>query len=364
MAEEHIEKVVSAGNVESLQKKPIASAESRDLARATLACVVPMMNEAGHADQFVLDLLEEGNRLFGKTVVIVIDDGSSDNTVDKVSQVVESGKNVHLLSFSRNFGKEVALTAGLDAIDRLEIPADAVLMIDSDYQHPFSVIKDMAERWAAGVDMVYGVQAQRESSKLRQALIKTFYRLLTSTSDGVEIPPNAGDFRLMDRKVLNAINRLPERSRYMKGLYAWVGFNSEGVEFTTQARASGTSSFGFRRLAELALDGITAFTSWPLRLASIVGFFISLFAFVYGTWIVVERLWIGQPIPGFATLAAAIMLFSGIQLLSIGLLGEYLGRVFNEVKGRPLYLIEKEVSPDSEDLPDGQHKGEDRGKGE
>tara|TARA_B100000029_G_scaffold461609_1_gene493516 strand:+ start:991 stop:2028 length:1038 start_codon:yes stop_codon:yes gene_type:complete len=326
--------------------------ECRRADASTLACVIPMYNEGGHARDFVSDLHEFVRDYFAEVVILVVDDGSADQTRVEIREAIAEGLPVKFIRLSRNFGKEVALTAGLEALDRFDVSADVVLIMDSDYQHPFATVPEMIRRWEAGIDMVYGVQEKRgNSGALRRALTRRFYSLMSGTNDRVQIPPDAGDFRLIDRSVVVAITQMPERNRYMKGLYAWVGFESEGIPFEADARAAGATSFGFRALFELAVDGLTAFTSWPLRMASIIGAFISFGAFAYGGWIIIERLVIGQPIPGFATLAAAIMFFSGLQLLSIGLLGEYLGRVFTEVKGRPLYIVSEEhgAAPVSEE---------------
>jgi polyisoprenyl-phosphate glycosyltransferase len=302
-----------------------------------------MYNEAGHAFRFLNALCEHVRPMFRHVSLVVVDDGSSDGTVEEVYSAMDAGLPVHLVRLSRNFGKETALTAGLAATGRLGHPPDLVLTIDADFQHPLHVVAQMVERWEMGADMVYGVQnRERQTSLARRAFTWVFYRLLSASTERFEIPRDAGDFRVLDRSVVSALNDLPERNRYMKGLYAWVGFRSEGVAFRPEPRAGGKSSFDFGRLSGLAIDGITAFTTWPLRLASLLGMMISLLALFYAVWIVVERIWIGQPIPGFATVAAAIMLFSGVQLISIGLLGEYIARIFMEVKGRPLYVIAEE----------------------
>jgi glycosyltransferase involved in cell wall biosynthesis len=213
--------------------------------------------------------------------IVVVDDGSKDATAREVQVAISHGLPMHLIRLSRNFGKEVALTAGLVAAERLEDPADVVLIMDADFQHPLSAVMQMIERWESGVDMVYGVQRRREAvGPVRRWLTRAFYGLLTSSSDPVLIPRDAGDFRLLDQKVVRAINQLRERNRYMKGLYAWVGFGSEGIPYAALPRMGGTSTFGLRRLTELALDGITAFTSWPLRVASICGVVISSVAFL------------------------------------------------------------------------------------
>ncbi len=320
---------------------PEPAASPRSASRSRLVCIVPMYNEGGHALRFLQALHAEVAPVFGEVVLLVIDDGSRDATRCEVLQAIELGLPVRYQRLSRNFGKEIALSAGLAAAAQAR--PDAVLIIDADFQHPFATVHAMVERWQNGIDSVYGVQTSRshESLPLRQAK-RLFYRLMHA-SDRFTIPSNAGDFRLLDRRVVEALNLLPERNRYMKGMYAWVGFSSAAVPFEALPRSDGQSSFNLWRLIELALDGLTAFTSWPLRMASIMGALVSIGAILYGCWIVLERLLIGQPIPGFATLAASLMFFSGIQLLSIGLLGEYIGRVFVEVKGRPLYLIAEDA---------------------
>ena len=323
---------------------------ARDAVHSHLVCVIPMYNEGGHAEHFLLELHSYMSSRFRDVTIIVIDDGSRDTTGEEVRSAIDRGLPVRFIRLSRNFGKEIALTAGLAATERLASAADVVLIMDGDFQHPFNVVDQMIERWEQGIDMVYGVQVRRGSiGPARRAFTWIFYRLLRASNDRFTIPRDAGDFRLLDQQVVRAINSLPERNRYMKGLYAWVGFESTGVPFEALPRAAGQSTFGISRLSELALDGLTAFTSWPLRVASISGVFVSLTAFVYTCWIIVERLWIGQPIPGFATLAAAIMFFSGVQLMSIGLLGEYIGRVFLEVKGRPLYIVAEELQGEGQE---------------
>jgi len=322
-------------------------ANNRSASGAHLACVVPMFNEAAHCARFI-DVLHRCTASLFKTVTIIaVDDGSSDDTVQQLRPLV----GIHplrIIRLSRNFGKECALTAGLRAAASLEQPADAVLLIDADFQHPPELIATMVERWQSGVDMVYGIQQRsREGSWLHRKLTGVFYRLLSDSHRRFKIPRDAGDYRLLDRSVVENLNQLPERTRFMKGLYAWVGFSSEGVKFKPASRAGGESAFDRPALVSLAVDGITAFTSWPLRISSVLGLIISALALTYGLWIVLEWLIIGQPIPGFATLASALMLFSGIQLMSIGLLGEYLGRVYNEVKQRPLYVVAETITQDN-----------------
>jgi polyisoprenyl-phosphate glycosyltransferase len=214
-----------------------------------------------------------------------------------------------------------------------------VLVIDADFQDPLEMIAPMVAHWRDGVDVVYAVRDRRSDEPLLKRLgAPVFYALLEQGSR-VTIPRDARDFRVMDRRVVAALNQLPERSRMMKGLFAWVGFKSLAVPMTVQPRAGGESAFRLRQLRRLAMTGVTEFSNTPLKLAGAIGFLIALGAFAWGGWIVFERIFLGSPLPGFATLAASIMFFSGIQLVFIGIIGEYLGRVYDEVKGRPSYIL-------------------------
>lgn len=299
----------------------------------TLSCVVPAYNEAGHLADFLAALHATASGLAAQVEIIVVDDGSRDATRDEALKAA-AACNVRYLGLSRNFGKEAALSAGID-----HARGDLVLLIDADFQHPLELVPEMVAQWRAGYDMVYGVIADRaDETGAKRLGTHLFYRLMHSGSP-IVIPRNAGDFRLLDRKVVDALRALPERNRFMKGLYAWVGFKSVALPFVPAERASGTSTFNYRRLAALALSGVTAFSTLPLRVWSVIGFVISALAILYGIYITVDTLVSGNAVGGWPTLAAGLMLFSGIQLLSIGILGEYLGRVYEEVKRRPLYLI-------------------------
>ena len=218
------------------------------------------------------------------------------------------------------------------------------MILDADFQHPVHLIATMVERWKAGVDMVYAVKRDRDGDGwMNRLAVGVFYRLVSSASRGPRIPRDAGDFRLLDRKVVVALRALPERDRFMKGLYAWVGFKSEAIEFSPAQREHGESKFRFLRLASLAATGITSFSNLPLRWVSGAGVIVSLGSMAMACWLIIEKLLFGQPIPGFATLSASIFFFSGVQLLALGIVGEYVGRIFNEVKRRPQYLIANDV---------------------
>lgn len=308
---------------------PVASAT----VRPSITCVVPAFNEAGGITAFINGLCAHLAGLTEHYDVIVVDDGSRDGTGLEVI-AASGGLPVRLLSLSRNFGKEAAISAGLDAST-----GEVVVIIDADFQQPFHVIDEFIRQWQQGYDMVYGLRTSRSTDPpLRRFLSRGFYRLLSRCSS-VEIPPDAGDFRLMDRRVVEALNQLPERSRFMKGLYNWVGFRSTSVPFDYGDRLQGTTKFSFARLFDLAMTGLTSFSAFPLRLWVGVGAMISACSMFYAFFIIARTVLCGTDVPGWATLAVAVSFLGGIQLLSIGVLGEYVARIFTEVKGRPNYLV-------------------------
>jgi glycosyltransferase involved in cell wall biosynthesis len=218
-----------------------------------------------------------------------------------------------------------------------------VLILDADLQHPPELLPNMLSRWQAGVDMVYAVRENRDDESIGKRLgTKIFYSLLKS-SRGVKVPPHAGDFRLMDRSVVDALLRLPERNRFMKGLYAWVGFSTEAIQYVPDARLHGESRFNVLTLLRLALAGLMSFTTWPLRLVSLLGFLVSICSFAYGLFIVIEYLLYKNPVDGWPTIVTVLLFFSGINLMSLGVVGEYIAGIFDEVKGRPLYIVRQAV---------------------
>jgi len=301
--------------------------------RPALSAVVPLFNEAGHAVPFLAALRARLDALTDQAEIVVVNDGSRDRTREEVLEAA-AALGIHYLELSRNFGKEAALAAGLE-----RARGQVVLLLDGDGQHPLDVIPVMLARWQAGDDMVYGVHRDRSDETLTKRVgASAFYRVL-SLGARVPIPRDAGDFRLLDRKVVEALRRLPERARFMKGLYAWVGFRSSAVPFTPLPRAGGRSAFRAIHLVRLALDGLTAFTTLPLRALSLTGAVMSAAALAYGAWVAVEELIYDIPVPGYPTIVVSIMFFSGVQLLSLGVIGEYLGRIFEEVKRRPNFLV-------------------------
>ena len=300
----------------------------------SISCVVPAFNEARNLGTVVPEILAKLSTLSSKVELIVVDDGSRDNTSEVMQVLCTTHRELVYLQFSRNFGKEPALTAGLDAAR-----GELVILMDADGQHPVSLLPKMLEKWQQGSDVVYAVRKTRDDqSGLQVKLTAIFYKLVNFGSR-VKIPANAGDFRLMDRKVVDALKSLPERNRFMKGLYAWVGFNSTAIDYEPLARTDGKSNFGLRGSLSLALTGILAFSITPLRVLTAVGMALSAIALGYGMWVVGEYFFSGIAVPGYATIVVGMMFFSGIQLLSIGVLAEYVGRIYEEVKQRPPYLI-------------------------
>ena len=298
-----------------------------------LSCVVPAYNEAANLEAFLPALYDTVRALAVDCEIVLVNDGSRDNTA-AVAQQLGQQLPLHYIELARNFGKEAAMTAGLDYAR-----GNAVLLIDADFQHPLSMIAEMVQLWKSGYDMAYGVIADRAAEGTTKRWGTRLFYYLMNKDSRFKIPENAGDFRLMDRKVVDVLCQLPERNRFMKGLYAWVGFKTVALPFVPDQRRSGESTFNLHRLLALAFEGLTSFTTIPLKVWSLVGFCISLVAIAYGFYIVIETLVFDNPTDGWPTLAVSLMLFSGVQLLSIGILGEYIGRIYEEVKRRPLYVV-------------------------
>ncbi len=299
-----------------------------------ISCVSPCLNEQANLNVLLPALITVLKQLSGDYEIIVVDDGSTDGTEDSMLGWSKRYPQIVYLQLSRNFGKEAALTAGLE-----EARGDVVVTMDADLQHPPALIPKMYQRWQEGVEMVYAVRASRtDESFFKRIGTRAFYKLMRG-SNGLHVPRNAGDFRLMDRTVVDALLLLPERNRFMKGLFAWVGFRSEPFLYEPPERLHGKSYFKPLRLFGLAIDGLTAFTTWPLRLLSVAGICLSLLSFVYGIVIVLTYLMFGDPVQGWATLITVILFFAGINLISLGVVGEYVARIFSEVKNRPVYLV-------------------------
>ena len=300
----------------------------------SISCVFPAFNEAGNLQALVPEALALLAGLSGRFEVIVVDDGSQDDTAQVMKMLCKTHPDVISLTLSRNFGKEAALTAGIDAAR-----GEVVILMDADGQHPPSLLPLMLQKWEQGFDVVYALRKTRDDqSSLQVSLTAKFYKLVNWGSR-VTIPADAGDFRLMDRRVVEALKSLPERNRFMKGLYAWVGFSSTAIDYEPLPRISGNTNFGLRNSLSLALTGLVAFSSTPLRALTWLGLAVSLASLAYGLLIIVKVFLFGIEVPGYASIMVAMMFLSGIQLLSIGVLAEYVGRIYEEVKRRPTYLI-------------------------
>lgn len=322
---------------------PAAPREHLDL----LSVVLPAFNEARNLAWFLPELAARLAGAAARLELLVVDDGSCDDTALVVQGLIQQGLPIRLLRLSRNFGKEAALTAGLDAVQ-----GDVVISMDADGQHPIDTVLQMLPDWRAGYDVVYGVQTGRRASQpvLRRSYTRFFYWLMQRGSR-FHLPADAGDFRLLDRRVVLALRSLPERARYMKGLFAWVGFRSKAIAFVPDPRTHGESHFRFSRLLSLAVTGLTAFSKVPLRMVSGLGLLVSAASVVFGLWIVAEKVFFGNSPSGFATLAASITFLAGVQLLCLGIIAEYLGRVFDEVKQRPLYVVQDLTPPLPREAP-------------
>ena len=306
-----------------------------------ISVIIPVFNEEKGLGLLVDRLLPVLESLEHPFEVVFVNDGSRDGTLDELKKLNTRDKRLKLISFSRNFGKECAIAAGL-AYAR----GDAVIVMDSDLQHPPETIRNFMARWREGYQVVYGQRLDRRTDgPVRRLMSKIFYRvfhLLTKT----ELPRDAGDFRLLDRKAVDALNRIGERARYNNGLYSWIGFRSVGVPYSVGDRSVGASKWSPRRLTHFAIDGLTSFSNVPLKIWSYLGLLVSLIALGYATVFFVKTLIFGVDVPGFPTLVISIMMLSGAQLISLGVLGEYLARVYDEVKGRPLYIVAEDAGFD------------------
>ena len=299
----------------------------------TISIIVPMHNEEDGIDEFfsrIIPILEP----FGGYEIICINDGSKDRTWELLKAKAKINKNIRIISFSRNFGKEAGLTAGLD-----HASGNCVIPIDADLQDPPELIPEMVSKWKEGYKVVLATRRTRDEGWLKRKSAGAFYKIIGRLSN-IHIPENTGDFRLMDRSVVKAIKQLPERTRFMKGLFAWAGFKTTTIYYDRPQRFAGTTSWNYVKLWSFALDGLFAFTTKPLKVWTYLGGIISLFAFLYGTYILVHTLLFGNNLPGYASIMVVMLFLGGIQLMSLGIIGEYIGRIYRETKHRPLYIIE------------------------
>jgi glycosyltransferase involved in cell wall biosynthesis len=306
--------------------------------RSRLSVIVPGLNEERGIPPLVERLQPVLERLDVDWDVIFVDDGSTDGTMALLRELNARDPRFKAVSLSRNFGKEIAAAAGL-----AYATGDAAVLMDADLQHPPELIADFVQHWRQGADMVYGKRIDRDADGLMHRIAARLFYSLFQRLSGTSLPTGAGDFRLFDRKAIDAMNRMGERVRFNKGLYAWMGFRTVGVPFTVPPRTTGNSRWRPGRLTRFALDGLASFSTVPLKVWSYLGLIISLFAFCYAMVILLKTLIYGTDVPGFPTLVISVMFFAGVQLISLGVLGEYLGRMYEEVKGRPLFLVAEEL---------------------
>lgn len=307
-------------------------------AKPELSVLAPVFNEAENIFPLLNRLIPILDRCSHSFEIVFVNDGSSDNTQQILQEAHEQDPRIKAISLSRNFGKEIAIAAGLD-----HVQGAATILLDGDLQHPPEIIETFVARWREGYKNVFGQRVDRRAdSPLRRLLTQRFYQLF-GTFGETSLPEGAGDFRLLDAQAVAALRNMREHARFSKGLYAWIGFKSIGVPFDVEDRIHGQSKFSYRKLTRFALDGLMSFSTMPLRVWSYVGTIISIAALAIAIYFVATTLISGVDVPGFASLIVSITFFAGVQLLSLGILGEYIGRIFAEVKRRPLYLIEDQV---------------------
>jgi glycosyltransferase involved in cell wall biosynthesis len=299
-----------------------------------LSVVVPMFNEEEGADLFFARLEPVLRQVTEDYEIICVDDGSSDRTMLALTRHHIRDPRVKVISLSRNFGKDTALSAGLD-----HSRGQAVIPIDADLQDPPELIPQMVEKWREGFEVVFARRSLRDTDDVtKRVTAGLFYRIHNWIAD-VSIPDNTGDFRLMDRRVVDAVKNLPEKTRFMKGLFAWVGFKQTGIEYRREARAAGTSKWRYWKLWNFALDGITGSSTVPLRIWSYFGAAMAVVAMAYAGWLVLRTTLYGSDVPGYASLMVAVLFLGSINIIATGILGEYVGRIYSEVRNRPLYLV-------------------------
>lgn len=306
-----------------------------------LSVVVPAFNEEDVLEAFherLLRVLAEVNMRYE---VVYVNDGSTDSTMSVMRRLREESRVVGIVDLSRNFGKEIALTAGLDVAE-----GDAVIVIDADLQDPPELIPSLIERWHEGFDVVYAKRTRRlGESLLKRVTAHVFYRFMQSIGQ-VKIPEDTGDYRLLSKRAVSALKQLRERHRFMKGLFSWIGYRQTSIPYERDPRFAGETKWNYWRLWNLALEGITSFTTAPLRMSTYLGVFTAAGAFLYGTYMIIKTLLFGNPVAGYPSLIVVMLFLGGVQLMAIGVMGEYVGRIFNESKLRPLYLVNEFIEPE------------------
>jgi len=299
-----------------------------------LSVVVPIYNEEAVLKELYDRLSGVLNKFGERHEIIFINDGSKDRSLEIIAGLKEKDPSMAIIDLSRNFGKEIAMTAGLDYAK-----GDAVVIIDADLQDPPELIPELIKHWKEGFDVVYAKRTEREGETfLKRFTARLFYKLMGHVGQ-VRIPENTGDFRLLSRRAVDSLKQIREKHRFMKGLFTWIGYPQKEVLYKRDARYAGKTSFNYWKLWNFAVTGITSFTAIPLKLASYLGFLVSVGAFIFASFVVIKALLFGDPVAGYPSLMTVMLFLGGIQLMCIGIMGEYIGRLFDETKGRPLYLI-------------------------
>jgi len=325
-----------------ITEPPTTPDEGRSL--KLLSVVAPVYNEEATIEKFYSRVCAALSGL--RFEIVLVDDGSTDGSEAELRKLASNDPRVHLVQLSRNFGHQTALTAGLD-----HARGDAVVMLDADLQDPPELIPRMLDHWRAGCDVIYAVREQREGeSRFKLATAHWFYSLFDRLAQ-VELQHNSGDFRLLDRRALDALLSMRERNRFLRGMTVWVGYRQAAVPYTRDRRYAGTTKYTIPKMVRFSLDAISSFSHRPLQLATLLGFLISTLAFIAIPVVIVLRI-LGSYLPGFSSLTIAVLLLGGIQLIALGIIGEYVGRIYDEVKGRPLYLVRTRVNiPDESAAP-------------
>ena len=308
------------------------------LSETVCSILVPMYNEEEVIEETYHRLKNVMDKIGESYELVFVNDGSKDKSAQIISELVKTDENIRLIDFSRNFGHQIAVTAGLDYVQ-----GQAIVIIDADLQDPPEVIPQMLEKWREGYDVVYGKRLKRQGeTAFKKASAHVYYRILGALTDG-NIPRDTGDFRLIDRKVCEAIKRLPEKNRFLRGMVNWVGFNQVAVEYVRDERWAGETKYPLKKMLKFAADGIFSFTYKPLKLATYIGLFLSVIGFIYLLVVLFQKLFTDTALTGWASIMAVTLVFHGITLVILGIIGEYIGRIYEEVKGRPLYIVKETI---------------------
>ncbi len=306
--------------------------------KTMISVVVPLYNEEEVIEESYKRLTHVMSNTDEDYELIFINDGSRDNTAYLAADICKKDSHVRLICFSRNFGHQIAITAGMDYAR-----GDAIVIIDADLQDPPEIIPQMIEKWKEGYHVVYGKRTKRKGETFfKKVTAKVFYRFLQRMTQ-VDIPTDTGDFRLIDRKVCDTMKRLGEQNRYVRGLVSWVGYNQFALEYVRDERFAGETKYPFKKMVKLALDGIMSFSYKPLKLATFFGFFLSALSFIYLIIVVVQKLFGFPTVAGWASILAVELFFNGVMLIILGIIGSYVGRIYEEAKGRPLYIVQEEI---------------------